>query len=191
MCSHSVTEVCLRFHLRFLTASSSLWHCGSMNNGQYSLPVSVPHVLYLLIGNCVLNSGLWGKRAERRGESRVARPLDWINILTSIDNNTNTELIFSLHESRPLLPWCAKAIPSVRPSVCPADLEGSDFDKVLHAWVVNFEYFSRYCGTFVCHMDLCAFTRIIPLGIVTSEGIVTSRRSLMSLSSALLLRSLP
>ena len=118
VCSHSVTEVCLRFHLRFLTASSSLWHCGSMNNGQYSLPVSVPHVLYLLIGNCVLNSGLWGKRAERRGESRVARPLDWINILTSIDNNTNTELIFSLHESRPLLPWCAKAIPSVRPSVC-------------------------------------------------------------------------
>jgi hypothetical protein len=129
----SAIVLCLRSHLRFLTVSFSLWHRGSMNNGQYSLPVSVLRVLYLLIGNCVLNSGLQGKRAERRGESRVARPLDWINILTSIDNNTNTELIFSLHESRPLLPWCAKAIPSVRP----ADLEASDFDKVLHTglWI--------------------------------------------------------
>jgi hypothetical protein len=33
-----------------------------------------------------------------------------------------------LHESRLLLPWCAKAIPSVR---------SADFDKVLHAglWI--------------------------------------------------------
>ena len=69
-----------------------------------------------------------------------------------------------------LKPYRPSVRPSVFPSVCPADLEGSDFDKVLHAWVVNFEYISRYCGTFVCHMDLCAFTRIMPLGIKPHGG---------------------
>lgn len=121
----SVIVVCLRSHLRFLTAFLSdiavRWTMGSIR----FLSLSHTCSLYALIGNCVLNSGLWGKRAERRGESRVARPLDWINILTSIDNNTNTELIFSLHESRPLLPWCAKAVQSSR-------LEASDFHKVLY-----------------------------------------------------------